>query len=84
LNLSSPGKTTDYVVTGVWSKKAAEEVPFDTQIYLMLQASKYSSVNVAFSSETTKFAQVSKGNWNLSKDPAYVYYCDNETINGVC
>jgi phosphoserine aminotransferase len=26
LNLSSPTKNTDYVVTGVWSKKAAEEV----------------------------------------------------------
>jgi len=56
--------------TGVWSTKAAKE------------ASKYLKVNHVFP-KPEKFNGIpDQSTWNLDPEAAYVYYCDNETVNG--
>jgi len=67
------GKTTaDYILTGAWGKKAISE------------AKKYCTVNLAASSEGTKFSSIPAfDSWSLQKDAAYVHYTPNETIGGV-
>jgi phosphoserine aminotransferase len=70
LNLMNPSKVADYFVTGTWSKKAAAE------------AKRYGTVNVICSPD--RYRVQDKATWKpYSKDAAYVYYCDNETIEGV-
>jgi phosphoserine aminotransferase len=67
------GKTgADYVNTGAWSKKAISE------------AKRYCAVNVAASSEASKFTTApSQSELVLKPDAAYVHYTPNETIGGV-
>ncbi len=67
------GKTgADYINTGMWSKKAIAE------------GKRYCAVNVAASSEESKFTTIpAQGQWQLKADAAYVHYTPNETIGGV-
>lgn len=67
LNLTQQGETVDYIVTGSWSKKAAEEA----QAYGL-------KVNVAAKGDMASVPD--RQSWNLSSDARYVCYCDNETI----
>ncbi|KAJ3367456.1 hypothetical protein HDU91_001387 [Kappamyces sp. JEL0680] len=72
--VESLDRPVDYIVTGGWSDKAAQE------------ASRLgANVNVVFSSKATKHngAIPSAASMSFSKDPAYIYYCDNETVHGV-
>jgi phosphoserine aminotransferase len=72
MNLLRGGKQADYVNTGAWSKKAIGE------------AKRYCSVNVAASSESTKFTTIPpQDTWKLDPASAYVHYTPNETIGGV-
>jgi len=72
LNLLDDKTTVDYVNTGQWSKKAIAE------------AKRYANVNVAASSEDTKFSTIpARDSWQLSADAAYLHYTPNETIGGV-
>ena len=72
LNLLGNKKTADYINTGAWSKKAIAE------------AKRYCDVNVAASSEESKFTTVpAQNDWSLNPDAAYVHYTPNETIGGV-
>lgn len=72
LNLLSDGGTADYVNTGQWSKKAIAE------------AKRYGNVNVAASSEDTKFSTIPpQESWNLTAGADYLHYTPNETIGGV-
>lgn len=72
LNLLSDGGTADYVNTGQWSKKAIAE------------AKRYGNVNVAASSEDTKFSTIPpQESWNLTSGADYLHYTPNETIGGV-
>src|SRR3569832_2665056 len=72
LNLLRGKKSADYVNTGMWSKKAFDE------------AKRFCAVNVAASSEASKFTSVpAQTEWKLSGDAAYVHYTPNETIGGV-
>jgi len=72
MNLLRGREQADYVNTGAWSKKAIGE------------AKRYCSVNVAASSESTKFTTIpSRGDWKLDPSAAYVHYTPNETIGGV-
>ena len=66
LNLSASDDKVDYIVTGAWSKKAAEE------------AAKYTTVNVAAKGDKASIPP--RDSWQLSPDAKYVAYCDNETI----
>jgi phosphoserine aminotransferase len=62
----------DFVTTGSWSKKSFNE------------AKKYANVNLAASSESSKFTAIpARETWQLSSDAAYVHICTNETIDGV-
>lgn len=59
-----------FLSTGVWSTKAAKE------------ASKYLKVNYVYP-KPEKFTEIpDQSTWNLDPEAAYVYYCDNETVNG--
>lgn len=66
------GKTgADYVVTGSWSAKAAKE------------AEKYGKVNMVLP-KTAKFTTIpDQTEWNVNPDASYLYYCENETVDGV-
>jgi phosphoserine aminotransferase len=63
--------SADYVVTGYWSQKAAEE------------AKKYGNVNLVLSKSSNLNGIPSKTEWNLDPNASYVYYCCNETISGI-
>ena len=72
MNLLRGKKSADYIHTGEWSKKAIGE------------AKKFCTVNVAASSESTKFCTVPpQKDWKLDPNAAYVHYVANETIGGV-
>ncbi|TGJ79613.1 hypothetical protein E0Z10_g9143 [Xylaria hypoxylon] len=68
----------DYLVTGGWSLKAYQEAG-------RLLGTEH--VNIAADARTIndgKFGRIPEGGtWKLSKDAAFVYYCDNETVDGV-
>jgi phosphoserine aminotransferase len=71
LNLSQ-GQTADFVVTGSWSQKSAQE------------AARYCTVHEAASTKTSGHTTLADpATWQLSSKPAYVHICSNETINGV-
>lgn len=71
MNLIGRTGTADYVVTGSWSAKAAKE------------AAKYGKVNQVVA-KPDKFTRVPDcKEWKLDPNASYVYYCDNETIEGV-
>ncbi|XP_055618156.1 probable phosphoserine aminotransferase [Toxorhynchites rutilus septentrionalis] len=71
MNLIGRTGSADYLVTGSWSAKAAKE------------AAKYGKVNQV-ASKPVKFTSIPRQN-DLKLDPnaSYLYYCDNETIEGV-
>ncbi|KAJ3476271.1 hypothetical protein NLI96_g11272 [Meripilus lineatus] len=71
----------DYVVTGSWSKKAAEEAR---------RLSGGSQVNTVVDSRDHSLAQKKSFDnipphsaYTFSPDPALIYYCENETVDGV-
>jgi phosphoserine aminotransferase len=72
LNLLRGKSGADYINTGMWSKKAIAE------------AKRFCNVNVAATSEDTKFTTIPpQSEWKLNADAAYVHYTPNETIGGV-
>lgn len=72
LNLMPKSGRADYFVTGAWSSKAAKE------------AAKYGKVNLVLPKSDSGYTQISeKSLWNLDPEASYVYYCANETVDGV-
>ena len=70
MNLMKNG-VADYIVTGQWAKKAAEE------------AKKYGKVNVLASSADRTFSYIPDcSDLPVSADADYVYICENNTIYG--
>jgi len=70
LNLTaSESDVVDHVVTGSWSKKAAEE------------SAKYCKVNIAAKGDNKSIP--AENTWKLTPGARFVHYCDNETIQGV-
>ncbi len=67
--------TAHYIVSGVWSQKAAEE------------AEKYMNVKVIATSKASKFTQVpvvtDAAAIAAGPAPLYTYICPNETVHGV-
>lgn len=62
----------DYIVTGAWSKQAAQE------------AEQYCKVNIVANGEGSKFTTIPpRDQWKCSKNASFIHYCDNETIHGV-
>jgi phosphoserine aminotransferase len=71
MNLLSPDRTADYLVTGVWSQKAVKE------------AKPVGRVHIAASSEATNFDRIPQpGEIRYSSSPAYVHITTNNTIFG--
>lgn len=68
----------DYIITGSWSQKAAAEAE-------RLFGPEH--VNIVADSRKVnggKYGTIpDESSWNLSQDAALVYYCDNETVEGV-
>ncbi|WP_295400149.1 3-phosphoserine/phosphohydroxythreonine transaminase [uncultured Thiocystis sp.] len=72
MNLLRGGGAADYLNTGSWSKKAISE------------ARRYCAVNVAATTEDSKFTRApSQDELKLADGAAYVHYTPNETIEGV-
>ncbi|KAI9141936.1 phosphoserine aminotransferase [Paraphysoderma sedebokerense] len=73
--LSRHDYVADYLVSGTWSEKAASE------------AKKLGAkVNIAFNTKSTNYTTIpDPSTWKLSpaSKALYVYYCANETVNGV-
>lgn len=66
------GDCADYVITGHWSQRA------------MTEAERLTRVNIAASAAEVNFTTIPPlTDWRFSARPAYLYYCDNETIAGV-
>ncbi|XP_017039050.1 probable phosphoserine aminotransferase [Drosophila ficusphila] len=71
MNLIGQTGTADYVITGSWSSKAAKE------------AAQYGTVNAVLP-KLAKYTSVPRQDtWKLNPKASYVYYCDNETVEGV-
>eukprot|EP01133_Synstelium_polycarpum_P017491 gene17491-20869_t len=73
LNLiDSAEDNVDFLVTGAWSKSAYTE------------AKLYCKANMVIDMESEKFRSVSDPKtWKFSEKPAYIHYCDNETVHGI-
>lgn len=69
LNLLGAGVSASYVVTGTWSKGAANE------------AARFARVHVAYHGNGTKLPDEEM--LDIPEDASYVYYCDNETVHGI-
>lgn len=70
MNLLNRTGTADYVVTGTWSGKAAKE------------ATKYGEVKLVFPKAKKPGSIPSEESWTLNPQASYLYYCDNETVDG--
>ncbi|KAK0645088.1 Phosphoserine aminotransferase [Lasiodiplodia hormozganensis] len=70
--------SADYLVTGSWSLKASQEAA-------RLMGAQHVNVAVdARKANNGKFGTIpAESEWALNKRAAYVYYCDNETVDGV-
>lgn len=74
LNLiTSKDDKPDYVITGRWSLGAYTE------------AKKYCSPNIVCNAtDGSKFTKLpERDSWQWTKKPSYIYYCANETVDGV-
>jgi len=68
----------DYLVTGSWSLKASQEAA------RLVGPEHVNIVADARKVNDGKFGKIpEESSWNLSKNSALVYYCDNETVDGV-
>ena len=82
-NASAEETVLDYVVTGSWSKKAAQEArrlvepAGSATVRTVVDARVYSKDGKSFDNVPphAEFA--------FSPDPALIYYCENETVDGV-
>lgn len=72
------GLKLDYIVTGSWSLKAYQEAQ------RLLGPEHVNLVCDARTVNGGKFGKIpDQSTWKLSPDAAMVYYCDNETVDGV-
>lgn len=71
MNLLTPGKKADYIITGYWSKKAIE------------QAKIIGKTVVAATTESENFSRIpTQDEIKLSQDATYVHITSNNTIFG--
>ncbi|MFO1257219.1 MAG: 3-phosphoserine/phosphohydroxythreonine transaminase [Gammaproteobacteria bacterium] len=72
LNLLGDKNQADYIVTGLWSKEAAKE------------AKRYTEVNIVADAASTGYQAIPHSSeWLLNPESAYLYYADNETVQGI-
>jgi phosphoserine aminotransferase len=71
MNLLTPGRTADYIVTGGWAQKAVKE------------AQRVGTVHVAASTEADNFSRIPRQDeLQLTPDAAYVHITTNNTLFG--
>jgi len=78
--LADDDRILDYVLTGSWSKKAFDEarrLKGRSRVNVALDARRYSKDGVSFDNVPPH------GEYAFSPAPALIYYCENETIDGV-
>lgn len=67
----------DYLVTGSWSQKAAAEAA-------RLLGPHHVNIVADGRGEDGKFGKIpDESTWKRSENPAFIYACDNETVDGV-
>jgi len=74
----------DYVVTGTWSKKASTEAHRLTE--LLTPHNPTAILNVVANTKASGYTNLPRRedyNFSPKGEAAFVYYCENETINGV-
>jgi phosphoserine aminotransferase len=72
MNFLPPGRSADYIVTGLWSERAAGE------------ARRYGEVRIAASGAHEGFRRIPpRRGWCLDPTAAYCHLTTNETANGV-
>jgi phosphoserine aminotransferase len=78
-DLPDDERVMDYVLTGSWSKKAFDEAKRlgGARARVAVDARKYSKDDVSFDNVPLH------GEYAFSRAPALIYYCENETIDGV-
>ncbi|KAI9510230.1 phosphoserine aminotransferase [Russula earlei] len=79
-DLADEHRVMDYVLTGSWSRKAHDEarrLARGARVNVALDARRHSSDGVSFDNVPPH------GEYAFSRAPALIYYCENETIDGV-
>lgn len=73
INLATGGRVVDYVDTGYWARRA------------LTAAQRHAEVNIVASVDFGSSSQCipRESDWRISKDPAYLHYTANETIDGL-
>jgi phosphoserine aminotransferase len=72
MNLTEPGKSGDYIVTGAWSKMGLEE------------AQKLGTARSVYDSKGTNYDRLPTANeYQIDPNASFAYYTSNETIQGV-
>jgi phosphoserine aminotransferase len=72
LNITAPGDSVDFVITGNWGKKAAKE------------AERYTNVRIVADSGDTNYTTIpNPASWDLDPNAAFLHYTPNETVYGV-
>ncbi len=69
LNLLGAGVSATYVITGTWSRSAATE------------ASRYARINTVWNGSSASLPTAEQ--IDFARDDSYLYYCDNETVQGI-
>lgn len=72
MNLSQPGDTVDYLLTGSWSKKAEKEARIVRNARIVADGADSAYTDVP-----------ARESWQLDPSAAYFHYTPNETIGGV-
>jgi phosphoserine aminotransferase len=73
LNLQQAGKKADYIVSGAWSKAAAEEA---------LKFSTIKTQQIQLKTDGLR-TLVPAHDWNLDPNASFVHFCPNETVDGL-
>lgn len=74
------GGCVNYLISGCWSEKAAEEA----EKLLRGAAVAVHRVPIVSAPDQSQPAiPIPVGEWGLSSEPRYIYYCENETVDGI-
>jgi phosphoserine aminotransferase len=78
-DLASEERHLDYIITGSWSKKAAEEARRlgGGNVNVVVDSRRHSEDGKSFNSIP------GSEHFKFSSNPALIYYCENETVDGV-